>query len=592
MSQETQTAPVPAPVLQDWAPLTHCLDWHLGQLAFQHRGAQAFTTNEVPNLINQGGMSAYRAAEVLFINCEEADAAGTLEDEIVCMELAMGLGLHSVQLLDRFQQRCAEAKKDWYDRLTWYATDVTPKMLRDAKANDVFARHQGRVVLARADALNPAKVAVFEDGELRDLTGKLRAVFHSYLLCVLPANVFRRTTEADASTWAVLMARTVLRHPEGLSQFSNLTADGVRALAASRTSADLMRLVPLYPLMDLDLTLAPLADDAHEDRAELERIADLIEVGLDAALAAEVTTPAATPAPDAERHTWVLHSAGAMASVAATLVALRPDGFLLYRDYGPATEKSANSSHLYQHYGATTAIGVNHFGLDSWVGTVRDAGEPMGQVTCPDGEGDAAIKTRLLSRADIPATREAFADQFDPAAFQRLQSAVEAARAAAADPTVAMDGYRVALSLERDNWVLLAEAADFALRRARNVELSQMLVSEALRINPWYGEKAWNCLGDIYWFSNQLDASEEAFERATKANPETHMGWYNLYLVARQRGDLEKAVEMAAKALAMDRSGAATSRLEPALAEATRLLHAQRSVARDWRKKRNAGSPV
>ena len=70
------------------------------------------------------------------------------------------------------------------------------------------------------------------------------------------------------------------------------------------------------------------------------------------------------------------------------------------------------------------------------------------------------------------------------------------------------------------------------------------------------------------------------------------MGWYNLYLVARQRGDLEKAVEMAAKALAMDRSGAATSRLEPALAEATRLLHAQRSVARDWRKKRNAGSPV
>ena len=281
-----------------------------------------------------------------------------------------------------------------------------------------------------------------------------------------------------------------------------------------------------------------------------------------------------------------------MASVAATLAALRPDGFLLYRDYGPATEKSANSSHLYQHYGATTAIGVNHFGLDSWAGTAGGAGDPDGEVTRPDGEGDAAIKTRLLSRAAIKATRLAFANQFDPAAFQRLQAAVDAARAAAADPAAAMDGYRVALALERDNWALLTEAADFALRHARNVELSQMLVAEALRINPWYGEKAWNCLGDIYWFTNQLDASEEAFERATKANPETHMGWYNLYLVARQRGDLEKAVEMAAKALAMDRSGAASSRLEPALTEATSLLHAQRTVARDWRKKRNAGSPV
>ncbi len=605
-----------SPVLQDWAPLTHCLDWHLGQLAFQQRGAQAFTTNEVPNLINQGGMSAYRAAEVLYANCAEADAAGELEDEIVGMEIAMGLGLHSVQLLDRFKERCAATGKDWYERLTWYATDATPKMLTDARDNGVFERHSERVVLAQADALAPATVHPIDGSGVVDLTGRLRMVSHTYLLCVLPANVFRRSTARDGDAeppkdrWSVLMARTVLRHPEGLARFTNVSVDQVRALAASRAADDLSRLVPLYPLFDLDLTLAPLADQGHSDRAELERVADLIEASLDAEAvkatdeapdtaadtAADTADPEASAeaadAPDPHRHTWVLHSAGAMASVASTLAALRPDGFLLYRDYGPSAAASANSSHLYQHYGSTTAIGVNHFALDSWVSLPGEDGSPRGTSTAPEGEGESAIKTRLVAKAALDATRAAFRAQFDPAAFVALQQAVEAARKAARDPNAAMEGYRQALAMERDNWVLLAEAADYALRRARNLELARMLVTEALRINPWYGAPAWNCLGDVHWFDEKLDASQACFERATRANPEHFKGWFNLYLVHRRRGDLETALEMAAKALAVDRGGADAARLEAAVQDATALLAKQRELGRTWRKKRAAGSPV
>lgn len=598
MTQQSTTAP--SPILQDWAPLTHCLDWHLGQFAFQHRGAQAFTSNEVPNLVTQGGMRAYKAAEVLLENCREAEAAGKLEDEIVCLELAMGLGVFAVQVLDRFQQRCNEMGKDWYERLTWYATDVTPKMLRDAKKNEVFARHASCVILARADALNPGVVAVLDGEESIDLSGKLRCVFHSYLLCVLPANLFRRTTitsidgETKTSSWNVLMARTVLRQPDGLRQFSNLSVDGVRALAASRHSQDLLRLVPLYPLMDVDVVVAPLADDNYEARPELDRIADLLEARL-----AENPAPADTPATEnldeptaTETNTWVLHSAGAMASVEATLKILRPDGFLLYSDYGPASARVANTPYLHQRYGATTAIGVNHVALDSWFSGTSSDGEERGISTWPEGELEAALKTRLVSRGAIPATRSTFVQQFDPASFNALQRAVVAARAAAAEPEKAMDGYRQALAMERDNWALLAEAADFALRRLRNLQLAQVLVSEALRINPWYAARAWNCLGDIYWYSNQIDASEEAFRRATQANPEAHTGWYNLYLVARHRGDLEQAIEMAAKAVAMDRNGLASVRLEAALADATKLLKAQREAARGWRKARVGGTLV
>ncbi|MCO4762172.1 MAG: tetratricopeptide repeat protein [Myxococcales bacterium] len=596
MPDTTQNPPAPpAPVLQDWAPLTHCLDWHLGQLAFQHRGAQAFTTNEVPNLVNQGGMSAYRAAEVLFANCAEAEAAGTLlddEGEIVCMELAIGLGLYSVQLLDRFKERCEAAKKDWYDKLRWFATDATPKMLTDAAANGVFERHAERVVLAQVDALQPSIVHPFGGDESVapiDLTGRIRGVFHSYLLCVLPANVFRRTTKADKSVdWSVLMARTVLRHPDAVSQFSNLTVDGVKALAASRAAEDLLRIVSLYPLIDLDLTLAPLAADAHDDRAELDRIADLIEADLQA--------EAADESEDAATHTWVLHSAGAMVSVASTLNALRPDGFLLYRDYGSATAKSANNSHLYQHYGATTAIGVNHYALDTWVASppsaVVEIAKPVGQVSAPNDEGEASIKTRLVSVGDIPGTREAFQEHFSRDAFVGLQQAVDTARKARQTPTECMEGYRKALVMERDNWVLLTEAADYALRQAQNLEMARMLVAEALRINPWYGAQAWNCLGDVHWFSGRLDASEACFERATRANPEHFKGWYNLHLVHRQRGDFAQAVQLAAKALALDSAGADTKRLEAALKDATERLEKQRTQAQKWRKKRAAGSPT
>ena len=581
-----------APMLQDWVPLTHCFDWHLGQMAFQQRGAQAFTTNEVPNLINQGGMSAYRAAEVLYANCAEAADEGDLEADICCLEMAIGLGLHSLQLLDRFKEICERNKRDYYERLTWYATDITPKMLHDARDNGVFERHAGRVVLGQLDALQPQTLWRLDDGEPVQLQGRLRAIFHTYMLCVLPANVFRRSEVTLDSgeqrvVWGVLMARTILRHHEELSSFTDLDLDTIRAMIDSGASEQHLALTHLYPLLDLDLTLAPLDESSHPDLWELERIAHTIRAEAEKAGADSGTDTVA-----AEHHTWVLHSAGAMQSLDNSLALLQPSGMIVYRDYGPASAAAANGTHLYQHYGATTAIGVNHFALDRWLQEPGADGDRRALVTGADGEGEAAIKTRLVARAAMPKTRAVFRERFDPKDFDELTATIQRAHGLLEKPGEAMEAYRLALAMERDNWALLAEAAEVALRYGRNLEMAHMLVNEVLRINPWYCAAAWNVLGDICWFAEDIDRSEAAYNKAVECNPEHYRGYFNLYTIHRQRCRYDKAVEMAAMALAMDRNGVESERTMAALDDASRLLRQQRKLAIEWRKARHAGSPL
>ena len=588
----SESAPV---ILQDWTPIASCLDFQLGQLAFQRRGAQAFTTNEVPNLVNQGGLAAVRAAEVLFASCAEAAERDALEAEIVVVEMAIGMGVHAVQLLDRFQQRCRAAGVDWYDRLTFFATDVTPRMLQDARDRGVFERHQGRVVLAQLDARRPERVRRLDDGVIVELAGRPRLLVHTYLLCVLPANVFRWQPEASpdaadatesadiagsadaaAGRWQVLVARTMLRQPALLERFTTLPLAELQAQIARADAEEVQDLADLYPLLDLDLSLAPVEERDLPDLDVLHRIASQIHWERKEKA---VSDPV-----------WVLHSGGAMRSIEASLDVLRPDGLLLYRDYGPGTAGDADIPHLYQHYGATTAIGINHFAIDRWVRDARDDdGAPRWSWSGPDGDERAMIKTRLLGRATPASVAAVFASAFAVEAFANLERVVANARGLTTAAAV-MDGYREALRLEPENWALLGEAAEAALRGQRSLDLAEVLIREALRINPWSSAAAWNVLGDVLFLRGDVHSAEGAYRRATVVNPEHARGWFNLYLCARQRADHALAVEMAARALTMDREGAESERLGAALRDAITRLQEHQGLASKLRRERAAGS--
>jgi hypothetical protein len=547
-------SPIP---LHDWALLSETLDWRLGKLAYQARGTLTFTSNEVPNIAHQGGLIPYRAAAVLLASCAEADAAGTLEDEIACLELGMGLGLFAAQVLDRFRDRCATMGVDWYDRLVWYATDATPTVLTHAHQSGILTRHSARVRFAQASALDPSRLHT-PAGSVT--LPAVRAIFHSYVLCMLPMNLYR----VEGESAEVTVARTVIKDPSLLPRFTHRSPDDIRALVAADDPQAVLPLVGLYPLLDLELARTPL-DPTSQSLPRVRQIADWIraERGL-----------------DAQEPVWVLDSEGAWRSISQSLSLLRPDGFLLCRDYGPDRAEAADDQHLYQHYGATIAVQVNHFAL-------RRLAEQSGTaVTAPDSDGEQLLKTRLYAAGDIPQTRTAFRRAYDLADVAALKAAVSAARHAPSERLAA--AYDAAIALEPGNWALLTEAAEAIYARLSDPGQAYTLLRRSLAINEPCQAVAWDLLGEMFIDAGQWDQAHAALKKAAAINPEharVHAATARLH---RAQGDIEAALSAAARAVSWAEAGGHDGQVEALNALVAELVD-RRELERSLRAERAAG---
>lgn len=548
--------------LHGWVPLTETLDWRLGKLAYQARGTRVFVNNEVPNLLHQGGLIPFRAAEVLFANCAEAAARGTLADEIVCLEPGMGMGLFAVQVLDRFKARCAAAGVDWYSRLTWYATDATPTVLKDVERAGIFARHAGRVVLGQAAATRPAQVRPLS-GPPVDLTGRIQAVFHSYVFCMLPMNLL----QVDGEAVNILLARTVLTDPGLLPEYTSLSLSDIQGIVQRGSPAEHTPLVPLYPLLDLELALSPVEPAGQ---ATARKIAGWIRQE------ADVDGPV-----------WVLDSSGAFSSMKATLSALRPDGFLLYRDYGPTTAQAANAQLVYQHYGATIAGEVSHFALERLAGEAAPDGRPWAEITAPPGELPGKVSSRLASRAALSETRAAFCRAYDFADILALKEA--AGRARSAPDAALADAWTAALAHEPDNWLLLTEAAEAVFTRLGDPGRAYPWLKTSLDLNPWYQATAWDLLGEMFLSAGQLDQASAALSRARSINPEHSRVYVALARLHEARGELEEALVCAAQAVAWESDPDAAAALSAGLTDRISALSRRRARDRTLRAERTAG---
>jgi tetratricopeptide (TPR) repeat protein len=552
----SQSEPLPqteAVVLHDWTPLTETLDWRLGKLAYQARGTRVFVNNEVPNLLHQGGLIPYRAAEVLLANFAEAHARGTLADEIVVVEPGMGLGLFAVQVLDRLKARCAAVGVDWYDRLTWYATDATPAVLRDVERSGIFARHAGRVVLGQASAMQPAQVRPLSGAPI-DLSGRIQAVFHSYVFCMLPMNLL----QVDGDAVSILLARTVLQQPSLLSEYTPLSLASIQEIVRGGDPTAHTALVDLYPLLDLELALSPV-EPAGQDRAQ--RIAAAIR----------------EEAPG-EGPVWVLDSSGAESAMSATLSALRPDGFLLYRDYGPTTAAAANEQLVYQHYGATIAVQVNHYALERLT---------PAQVTTPPGELPGKVSSRLVGRGALSQTRAAFVTAYDFADILALKAT--AGRARSAPDASLVDAWKTAIAVEPDNWLLLTEAADAIFTRLGDPNTAYPLLKKSLDLNPWIQATAWDLLAEMFLSAKELGQAAAALEKSRGINPEHPRLYAALSRLHEARGEPEAAVTAAAQAVAWETDPARQAAHAARLQECISALSRRRMRDRELRTGRTAG---
>ncbi len=219
-------------------PLAASLEWNLGQEYLRLRGNKAFLSDQspVPFVVNNDGTLSRNAAEVFFASLEAAEKDGTLEDEIVVLELGIGVGLFARFFLDTMRELSRRHKKDYYDRLTYIAADRSERMLLEVLRHGVLGGHPGRYCVRQVDALEPAAALAGPvcnrpeaNRPVANLPheGRLRAVFLNYLLDCLPAAVLH----FDGDAVRQLCVRTCVARKVRLADYTDLTADQLRQRA-------------------------------------------------------------------------------------------------------------------------------------------------------------------------------------------------------------------------------------------------------------------------------------------------------------------------------------------------------------------------
>lgn len=504
-------------LLEGFRPTTDSLDWRLSSGFWEREGRQAFLRYGVPHLITSDGVYAAKAADVLHASCAAAHKAGALEAEIRVAEFGVGLGLHAQLLLDRFRARCRDTGTDFYDRLTFYATDVAPQMLRDVAHQGTFAGHRDRVRLGLVDGLDPRTFEDLATGERLTLTG-LRAVVHNYLLDALPFD----TLVARKDHWLRLHFRTWLDATE--REHAALAADPGALLEFEH------RLEVEHAYLPVDPEALPFGD-------HLRSFADAL-----------VASWAAEP----DDITFV-HSYGALASVAATVELLADDGFLLFTDFGPTDLTSVPA---FRRYGGSRAVGVNFPLLSHAVPAVGAAPDRV-HVVVPAGEDSAALHARLVHRGASAETVAAFESEYHHRGFVEFAELIDEAHAARDrnDHAVAHALYAQAHERYPTSWYVLLEWAEFVIFVLQDADVGLALAQKVAEMNPTSTALVHNVLGDALELAGREDEAEHAFRRAVEVSPSDARGHASLAKALSRRGAHPDAIAELALALTVDDAG-------------------------------------
>jgi tetratricopeptide (TPR) repeat protein len=506
-------------IIESFRPLGCSLDWELGQLYYLQRGNSAFLNGEVPYLVNNDGILAARAAEVLFNSLEERTNSGGSVSDAQALEFGAGSCLFARGFLLAFAKLSRERGRNYHERLTYVVADHSRPMLEDAQRCGVFPEGS-RVRLALANAVEQR----FEWLDGGKPVEQFDGVFLNYLLDCLPATILRRKkgaleqllvqTEAPAKNAAAAEPRGVRERLEAY---------------ASGKDGDRAGLIDLFPLFRLRCRYQPARE---EDLPYFDTISPLLGDG--------------NPA---------LHSYAAIACLERCMAKLRDGGFVLFSDYRLGQDKTDATRLVHQHFGSSTAIGLNFEQLELWA---RDV---AGATWTQPGSDDESLIVRLVGRGLSSSTVAAFQRLFDRGALDALRAARRRAREyrGAGAQQLALDAYGEALRLEPENWHLLAEAAQFC-QAARRHQMALDLARAGLELNP-IDPDLWNTAGDSLYALGRDEEAHRAFEWALRLAPRSVRARHNLVYTLTRRGDLESALAMVAEALAADAGGEYTDRL-------------------------------
>lgn len=509
-------------LIQDFVPLAESLDWELGQLYWDDRGGRSFSSREVPFTVNNDGGLSAKAAQVVFQSLLESERTSFLEPRIRVLELGVGAGLFAKYFLDAFARLCRDNAKDYYDRLVYIAADRSERMLQDLEAHNLLSVHAGHYEIALLDATR------LRAADIRQHTPGIRAVFLNYVLDSLPAAML----EIDSGETRQLYLRTCLARSANLKDHTRLDASSILECAADPLSR--RQLIDLFHLFSIEGEFRPVAAPG------LPRLEFAVQFS-------QRSNPPL-------RH--VLHNYGAMECLDTLLDCLHPHGVILVNDYGLALPTDAGETYMHQHFGASTAIGLNFPLLKSYF-TDRGASYWVE----PDGDSPR-IYSRMLCRSAGEETRRVFRNRFSRAAYDWANQPLDAARTHLKEGRLeaALCAYRDAVSRQPGNWVLLTEVARFVSAALHEHEPGLDLVRRALALNPASGE-TWNTLGDVLICLERVPEAEQAFLEALRLNPRDAGARYGLVHILMRKNEPDAALHTIADALAHDKTGEYRDRL-------------------------------
>jgi len=506
---------VPDRVVEEFRPLAESLEWRLASLYWKQMGALPFAENEVPFLVNNSGRLSEAAAELLFANCVEAAPP---EGRIVVLELGAGCGLFARLLLGNFRRLCAETGRDFYDRLEYVVTDLSPATVSQWDQRRLFAEHASHVTCLVADASAPAL----------PVEGPLRAVFCNYLLDVLPAALVRR---GEGGRVEQLCVRTHLARDPGIGgPKAPRSLEEIRAVIGAG-GAELAQLFPLMSLFEYEVAFRADGVDALPGAAE-----------------------AAAAWPSAAR---VRLSTGALACLRRCAERLLPDGFILVNDYGPVTAEAVPAFAVLQRFGKTVASGLSFPWLEAELARLDLHAHKA------SGDDTRSLHTRLVSKRALAGTGAVFEDLFCAEAYRRIESLVEDARqhAGAGRKDEALAAYRAALGRNRFDWALVGEVSHFLTGQLADFRAALDMARAALELNPHYSTWLWNLLGDALFNLERFEEAHQAYLQAQRIDPRDPCTNLNLAFTHQIAGAFGAALDVIRCGLEHDTRGLFRDRL-------------------------------
>jgi tetratricopeptide (TPR) repeat protein len=455
------------------------------------------------------------------------------------VELGAGSGLFARYFLDEFRLLCERDSRDFYQRLSYYVTDRSPRTIEQWEERGIFAEHRGHAIAKICDACQVPEI----------VTEPIQAVFCNYLLDSLPAAKVRRTEQG----WEEMAIRTwIVNDSSLLRNYTALTFDQIREVVASADGEARNQLLPLLPLLELEVDFKPAGQSGPPGLNQLK-----CEPGGAA----------------------FLYNYRAIECLESLLGVLTPGGFVLVNDYPAADDEGGQVTAASQRFGPTAAIGLNFQLLEDHFRRCSAT------VVKPEGDDHGKIRARLLLRGDVPGTRRTFEERFGAEKREEVQAPFEQARqeAAAGRWREALASYRTAIDRNPRDWQLIGEAAEFVSTQLKDPATGLELAREAVALNPWYSPSLWNVLGECLAVLERPVEAHECYLQANRIHPKDAQTNLKLAQSWLALGDPQRSLEAVARGLANDTSALFRHTLleqqQQAIAALTKCWHAERETA-------------